>query len=101
MEYSMVFSAALVVLALGACDRPTVVTPVAVVAVPAPIPGSAGPSTDPSVPAAMSVSAGGSPASVQGKANPLAAMTKPEESMAMPKPGQANDHSSPALHPPK
>jgi hypothetical protein len=28
-------------------------------------------------------------------------MTKQEESMAMPKPGQVNDYSSPALHPPK
>jgi hypothetical protein len=28
-------------------------------------------------------------------------MTKQEESMAMPKPGQAGDESSGALHPPK
>jgi hypothetical protein len=28
-------------------------------------------------------------------------MTKQEESMAMPKPGQAGDESSAALHPPK
>ncbi len=41
MKYSMVFSAALMALALGACDRPTVVTPAAVVTVP--VPGPAGP----------------------------------------------------------
>lgn len=42
MNYSIVFSAALVALALTACDRPaTVVTP-AVVSVPTPVPGPAG-----------------------------------------------------------
>lgn len=42
MKYSIVFSAALVALALTACDRPaTVVTP-AVVSVPTPVPGPAG-----------------------------------------------------------
>ena len=38
MKYSMVFSAVLMALALSACDRPTVVTPAAVVAVPVPRP---------------------------------------------------------------
>lgn len=42
MKYSIVFSALLAALALGACDRPTVVTP-AVVQVPTPVPGPAGP----------------------------------------------------------
>ena len=41
MKYSIVFSAALMALALSACDRPTVVTPPAVVTVP--VPGPAGP----------------------------------------------------------
>src|ERR1017187_4387737 len=41
MKYSIVFSAALIALALSACDRPTVVTPPAVVTVP--VPGPAGP----------------------------------------------------------
>lgn len=41
MKYSIVFSAVLVALALSACDRPTVVTPAAVVTVP--VPGPAGP----------------------------------------------------------
>ncbi len=38
MKYSMVFSAVLMALALSACDRPTVVTPAAVVTVPVPRP---------------------------------------------------------------
>ncbi len=41
MKYSMMFSAVVMALALGACDRPTVVTPAAVVTVP--VPGPAGP----------------------------------------------------------
>jgi hypothetical protein len=41
MKYSIVFSAALMALALSACDRPTVVTPAAVVTVP--VAGPAGP----------------------------------------------------------
>ena len=41
MKYSIVFSAVLMALTLSACDRPTVVTPAAVVTVP--VPGPAGP----------------------------------------------------------
>jgi len=41
MKYSIVFTAVLMSLALSACDRPTVVTPAAVVTVP--VPGPAGP----------------------------------------------------------
>jgi hypothetical protein len=41
MKYSIVFSAVLMALALSACDKPTVVTPAAVVTVP--VPGPAGP----------------------------------------------------------
>jgi hypothetical protein len=41
MKYSIVFSAVLLALTLSACDRPTVVTPAAVVTVP--VPGPAGP----------------------------------------------------------
>src|SRR5450759_2643807 len=62
---------------------------------------SPGGSTDPSLPAATPVTSADSPASLPSKANPQGAMTKQEESIAMPKPGQVNDHSSPALHPPK
>lgn len=42
MKYSMMFSAGLMALMLSACDRPTVVTP-AVITVPTPVPGPAGP----------------------------------------------------------
>ena len=42
MKLSIVFSAALIAISLSACDRPTVVTPAAVVTVP--VPGPAGPS---------------------------------------------------------
>lgn len=41
MNYSMAVAAALMVLALSACDRPAVVTPAVVVQVP--VPGPAGP----------------------------------------------------------
>jgi hypothetical protein len=44
MKYSIVFSAVVMALALSACDRPTVVTPAAVVTVP--VPGPAGPTGD-------------------------------------------------------
>lgn len=116
MKYSMVFSAALMSLALSACDRPTVVNPAPVVAVPAPAPASPtgatgstessttaspGMSTDPSVPAATPAKSTASPTSLQSKANPQGVMTKQEESIAMPKPGQAGDESSEALHPRK
>jgi len=116
MKYSMVFSAVLVGLALSACDRPTVVNPPAAVTVPVPAPagptgavGSSGSpttaalgmSTDPSVPAATPANSTASPTSLQSKANPQGVMTKQEESIAMPKPGQAGDESSEALHSPK
>lgn len=42
MKFSIIFSAALMALALSACDRPAVVTP-AVVSVPTPVSGPAGP----------------------------------------------------------
>ena len=41
MKYSIVFSALIMALSLSACDRPTVVTPAAVITVP--VPGPAGP----------------------------------------------------------
>ena len=62
MKYSMMFSAVLFALALSACDRPTVVTPAPVVAVPpptvvapapvvaVPVPGPAGPPGAPGAP---------------------------------------------------
>jgi hypothetical protein len=116
MKYSTVFPAVLMALALSACDRPTVVSPPAAVTVPVPAPagptgaaGSTGPtttaspgmSTDPSVPTATPANSTASPTSLQSKANPQGVMTKQEESMAMPRPGQAGDESSPALHPQK
>jgi len=41
MKYSIVFSAVLLAVTLSACDRPSVVTPTAVITVP--VPGPAGP----------------------------------------------------------
>ena len=41
MKYSIVVSAVLLALSLSACDKPTVVTPAAVITVP--VPGPAGP----------------------------------------------------------
>jgi hypothetical protein len=62
------------------------------------------PSPDPSLPDAASVfepygarAAVSNIAAVQQQALPQEKMTKEEESMAMPLPGQANDHSSLAL----
>ena len=43
MKYSIVFSAVLMALALGACDKKTTVVPATVVNLPAPVPGPAGP----------------------------------------------------------
>lgn len=43
MKYSIVFYAAVVAVALTACDRPSTVVAPAVVAVPTPVPGPAGP----------------------------------------------------------
>ncbi len=51
MKNPMVFSALLMLLALSACDRPTVVTtPPAVVATPVPVPGPPGPQGAPGDP---------------------------------------------------
>ena len=66
-----------------------------------PTTSSPGMSTDTSLPAATSVTPADSPTGLQSKANPQGAMSRQEESMTMPKPGQVNDHSSPTLHPPR
>ena len=55
MKYSMVFTAALTVLALNACDRPTIVTPPPTVVTPPPtvvpvVPGPPGPQGAPGSP---------------------------------------------------
>lgn len=111
MKHSLLFSAALAALVLTACEKSTVVpTPTLAVppggtgltgSIPAPISTAPGNSTDTSLPAVKPVTPGdllstGS----QNKPNPQGSMTKQEESMAMPKPGQANDHSTPVLNPP-
>lgn len=57
--------------------------------------------SDSAPPAATPATATDARASLRSKANPLVAMTKQEEFMAMQKPGQAGDDSSEALHPPK
>lgn len=58
---------------------------------------TSGIASDPSVPSAQSVLTppSGDPKAMAGPA--LAPLTKDEESQAMPKAGQANDHSSPKL----
>lgn len=56
MNYSIMLSAAVMALALSACDKPTVVTPAPVVVTPAPgavavpVPGPAGPQGAPGEP---------------------------------------------------
>lgn len=58
---------------------------------------TSGIASDPSVPPAQTVVTppSGDPKAIEGPA--LAPMTKDEEAQAMPKDGQANDHSSPKL----
>ena len=105
-SHAAVAIAATVVL-LGACDQTaqhsqdkvSLGTPEGSIGSPTTI--SPGISTDPSLPAATLVPSADSSAPLQSKANPQGPMSKQEESMAMPKPGQANDHSDPELHPSK
>lgn len=98
MKYSIVFTAVVAALTLSACDRSADVTPTAAIAAPASSPRM---SIDPSIPTVTSTPSTESPTSARDNANPQGEMTKQEESVAMPLPGQANDHSSPALHPAK
>ena len=110
MKHSMVLVAVWMALAVSACDKPAVVTPAAQDTVP----GSTGPTGatgfagsptrangDPSLPAAAPATPTESPTSVRNSATPLEEMTKQEKDVAMPLPGQVNDHSSPAMHPSK
>lgn len=110
MKHSLLFSAALAALVLTACEKPTAVPPPKLGAppggtgltgsLPAPISISPSSSTDTALPAIKPVTPGDLPTGSQSKPNPQGSMTKQEESMAMPKPGQANDHSTPVLNPP-
>ena len=109
MKHSLLFSAALAALVLSACEKSTVVPAPSVASpsgtgltgsIPAPISTAPGNSTDTSLPAVKPVTPGDLPTGSQNKPNPQGSMTKQEESMAMPKPGQANDHSTPVLNPP-
>ena len=96
-----------VLLALVACQRPSDApkpnvsnsTTVPSVAEPgAPASGiSSAESKDPSMPSSATQTPGPSTSESQKMTNPRAKMTTEEESTAMPKPGQANDHSSTAL----
>lgn len=61
----------------------------------APIPQA--PKADPSVPDAATIFATQDTTAIQKKPATSEKMTKAEESRAMPLPGQANDHSTPAL----
>lgn len=110
MKYPLLFSAALAALTLNACEKPTAVPPPKLAApasgtgltgsLPAPISISPGNSTDTALPAVRPLTPGDLPTGSQSKPNPQGSMSKQEESMTMPKPGQANDHSTPVLHPP-
>ncbi|MBA2690346.1 MAG: hypothetical protein H0U63_06060 [Burkholderiales bacterium] len=71
-------------------------------------PSSAAPAvgntTDPSIPptaAAVQTAPGGPTADHKRSGDPQTTMTKQEESSAMPKPSQANDHSTTAVDPKK
>ena len=106
-----VFAGAALAMALAGCqksDPPAVISngaPTESVTSAAPIPQF--PKGDPSVPDASDALAAQDAAekakltldstALQQKADPQAAMTRTEESKAMPLPGQANDHSTTAL----
>lgn len=109
MKHSLLFSAALAALLLSACEKSTVVPAPSVASppgtgltgsIPTPISTSPGSSTDTALPAVKPVTPGDLPTGSQYKPNPQGSMSRQEESMAMPKPGQANDHSTPVLNPP-
>lgn len=111
MKYMFVVSAVMAALLLSACEKTPVVSPPGQVSTPpggngltgsisAPISTSTYPPTDATLPSVKPVTPNDLPTGSQSNANPQGSMTKQEESMAMPKPGQANDHSSSALHPP-
>jgi hypothetical protein len=90
----------IVFLMLGACKSSE--QPIEARALPRPIemPGNSGqiilsPSvSNASLPPEKSTSAPESPATMQGKSDPLGSLTKQEESASMPLPRQNNDHSS-------
>ncbi len=53
----------------------------------------------PDVAPKATVEAAGATSTHEPRPDPLRPMTKAEEAVAMPKPGQANDHSNPAAQP--
>jgi uncharacterized lipoprotein len=85
--------AILLALALSACDKPASVAQ-------ASNPAAQNRPVDPSLPTVIPTPVE-SPTAVRDAAVPLEPMTKKEEALAMPLPGQANDHSSAAMHPGK
>lgn len=111
MKYSLIFSVAMAVLAVSACEKKTVVVPAATQSAPpggtglsgsisAPISTAPGTPIDSSLPSVKPVTPADLPTGSQSKPNPQGSMSSQEESMSMPKPGQADDHSTSVLHPP-
>lgn len=95
----MMFTA---VLATAACgpreDRPAPGTPLTPDPAAAPAPPATAPAPTPPVPKLPDPQAPDGPTARDSKAaNPKGEMTPQEESTAMPKPGQANTHSTPSL----
>lgn len=110
MKHSMLFSAVFAALVLSACEKSSDVPTPTLAAPPggtgltgsigAPISTSPGNSTDTALPAVKPLAPGELSSGSQNKPDPQGSLTRQEESTAMPKPGQANDHSTPVLHPP-
>ncbi len=99
MKYKLVVSAFALALTLSACEKTPVVSFPGMMTTP-PVSTSPAPSAAAPLPSVKMVTSDDLPTGSQSKSNPQGSMSKQEESMAMPKPGQANDHSTPVLHPP-
>jgi len=100
-SFSYILPALLAALLVGACNKQETPAPKTSPAVVAPaLPGSPGyvPAIDQSMPVDKPALA---PVAEKPAGAPLDDLTRREESSQMPKPGQNNDHSSPALHPTK
>jgi hypothetical protein len=83
--------ASLAAIAVAACG-PTTESPPSLPATPTSPPAAAAPPT-------VSASGNASRADAPKSTDPLRPMTQAGESYAMPKPGQANDHSNPSAEP--
>lgn len=98
MKYTLAVAVLTLTLVLSACEKSPVVSRQGQVP---PSPTQTSPTTSAAepLPSVKPVTSDDLRTGSPSKSNPQGSMSKQEESMAMPKPGQANDHSTPVLHP--